>query len=76
MQHRRTALKGKPYDLKCQSPSSLEVRGNASVESKRLNVKVLKVKMLKVRCSGCACDDGHVMPRKWSVEVGVMTIEE
>ena len=45
--------------------------GDASVESKRLNVKVLKE-----RCCECACGDGRIMPRKWSMEAGVMTSEE
>ena len=52
-------------------PSFVVGVGNASVESKRLNVK-----MLKVRCSGCACDGEHVMLRKWSTKVGVRTTEE
>ena len=44
--------------------TDLEVKGNASVESKSL-----KVKVLKVRCSGCACGGRYVMPRKrsWAV---------
>ena len=52
-------------------PSFAVGTGDASAESKRLNVKVLKE-----RCCECACDGGHVMLGKWNSEAEVMTIEE